>query len=106
MLAGAGDSLSRLTLNGFGSLLLLDPNGCRPFDARRTGISLGEGAAMLVLEAEETAACARRENSRAARRLGRELRRLPCHRAATGRLRRACRDATRAGTRRASAGRN
>jgi 3-oxoacyl-(acyl-carrier-protein) synthase len=55
MLAGAGDSLSRLTLNGFGSLLLLDPNGCRPFDARRTGISLGEGAAMLVLEAEETA---------------------------------------------------
>ena len=55
MLAGAGDSLSRLTLNGFGSLLLLDPHGCRPFDARRTGISLGEGAAMLVIEAEETA---------------------------------------------------
>jgi 3-oxoacyl-(acyl-carrier-protein) synthase len=55
MLAGAGDSLSRLTLNGFGSLLLLDPNGCRPFDARRAGISLGEGAAMLVIEAEESA---------------------------------------------------
>jgi 3-oxoacyl-(acyl-carrier-protein) synthase len=55
MLAGAGDSLSRLTLNGFGSLLLLDPNGCRPFDARRSGISLGEGAAMLIIEAEENA---------------------------------------------------
>ena len=55
MIAGGADSLSRLTLNGFGSLLLLDPNGCRPFDAGRTGISLGEGAGMLVLEAEATA---------------------------------------------------
>ncbi len=55
MLAGGADSLCRLTLNGFGSLLLLDPAGCRPFDARRAGISLGEGAAMLVIEAEESA---------------------------------------------------
>jgi 3-oxoacyl-(acyl-carrier-protein) synthase len=44
------DSLCRLTLNGFGSLLLLDPAGCRPFDAGRAGLSLGEGAAALVLE--------------------------------------------------------
>jgi len=55
VIAGGADSLSRLTLNGFGSLLLLDPNGCRPFDAARTGISLGEGAGVLVLEAEAAA---------------------------------------------------
>ena len=41
-LAGGADSLSRLTLNGFGSLLLLDAEGCRPFDAARAGISLAK----------------------------------------------------------------
>jgi 3-oxoacyl-(acyl-carrier-protein) synthase len=55
VVAGGADSLSRLTLNGFGALLLLDPDGCRPFDVARAGISLGEGAAILVLEAEEIA---------------------------------------------------
>jgi 3-oxoacyl-[acyl-carrier-protein] synthase-1 len=60
MLAGGIDSFSRLTLNGFGSLLLIDGEGCRPFDEKRKGISLGEGAAVLTLESEEGA---RRRNA-------------------------------------------
>jgi 3-oxoacyl-(acyl-carrier-protein) synthase len=55
MLAGGADSLSRMTWGGFHSLLLVDPAGCRPFDVSRGGMSLGEGAALLVLESEESA---------------------------------------------------
>jgi 3-oxoacyl-(acyl-carrier-protein) synthase len=55
MLAGGADSLSRMTWGGFHSLLLVDSAGCRPFDANRAGMSLGEGAAILVIEAEEIA---------------------------------------------------
>jgi 3-oxoacyl-(acyl-carrier-protein) synthase len=52
MLAGGVDSICRLTLNGFASLLIVDPDGCRPFDRARGGMSLGEGAAFCVLETE------------------------------------------------------
>ena len=55
MLAGGADSLSRMTWGGFHSLLLVDAAGCRPFDASRAGMSLGEGAGVLVIEAEESA---------------------------------------------------
>jgi 3-oxoacyl-(acyl-carrier-protein) synthase len=55
MLAGGTDSLSRMTWGGFQSLLLVDAQGCRPFDSSRAGMSLGEGAAVLVLETEESA---------------------------------------------------
>jgi len=55
LLAGGADSLSRMTWAGFHSLLLVDEAGCRPFDAGRAGTSVGEGAGVLVLEAEEFA---------------------------------------------------
>lgn len=56
-LAVGADALSLLTVRGFASLLLIDPNGCRPFDKRRAGISLGEGAGAMLLASER--ACAR-----------------------------------------------
>jgi 3-oxoacyl-[acyl-carrier-protein] synthase II len=55
MLCGGADSLSRMTWGGFHSLLLVDAAGCRPFDANRAGMSLGEGAAVVILESEESA---------------------------------------------------
>jgi len=55
MLAGGTDSLSHTTWAGFHSLFLVDSQGCRPFDAKRGGMSFGEGAAVLILEAEDHA---------------------------------------------------
>jgi len=54
-LAGGSDAMCRLTFSGFNSLRALDEVPCRPFDARRRGITLGEGAAFLVLEEMEHA---------------------------------------------------
>jgi len=42
-----------LTIRGFASLVLVAHDGCRPFDKRRTGISLGEGAGALLLASEQ-----------------------------------------------------
>jgi 3-oxoacyl-(acyl-carrier-protein) synthase len=55
VLVGGTDSLTKFTLNGFFALEILSPTGCRPFDSNRNGLTIGEGAAMLVLESEETA---------------------------------------------------
>jgi 3-oxoacyl-[acyl-carrier-protein] synthase I len=44
------ESLNALSLAGFAALMLLDPEGCRPFDAARRGLQLGEGAAAILLE--------------------------------------------------------
>ncbi|MCX6250630.1 MAG: beta-ketoacyl-[acyl-carrier-protein] synthase family protein [Bacteroidetes bacterium] len=53
VVAGGTDSVTRFTLNGFNTLMILDKNHCRPFDENRNGLTLGEGAAFLVLESED-----------------------------------------------------
>ena len=47
---GGVDSFCMTTLHGFDSLELLSPDICRPWDAHRRGLSLGEGAAYALLE--------------------------------------------------------
>lgn len=49
-IAGGSDALCRLTYSGFNVLQAVDPSPCTPFAADRKGITLGEGAAYLVLE--------------------------------------------------------
>jgi 3-oxoacyl-[acyl-carrier-protein] synthase II len=50
VLCGGSDALSELTFGGFNSLRAMDPSPCKPFDKKRAGMSLGEGAAILILE--------------------------------------------------------
>jgi len=54
-LAVGADTLSLLTIRGFSSLMLIDPSGCKPFDRRRAGTSLGEGAGAMLVASERAA---------------------------------------------------
>ncbi len=55
VVAGGTDAVTRFTINGFNTLMILDKDGCKPFDEKRNGLTLGEGAGFIVLESEESA---------------------------------------------------
>ncbi len=54
VVVGGSDALCAFTLNGFQSLMIVDKEPCRPFDRDRAGVTLGEGAAYLVMTREAT----------------------------------------------------
>lgn len=56
VIAGGTEKLSRLSYNGFISLMITDAEACRPFDRQRSGLNLGEGAGVVVLESPHSAA--------------------------------------------------
>ena len=51
-IAGGSDALARMTYTGFHALQALSSEPCRPFDRERRGLSLGEGAGIVILESE------------------------------------------------------
>jgi len=55
VIAGGVDSLTKFTLNGFNSLMIVDKEQCRPLDESRVGLNLGEGAAYVVLMSDKVA---------------------------------------------------
>lgn len=55
VIAGGTDALTKFTLNGFNTLMILDKQFCKPFDEHREGLNLGEGAGYLVLVSEKVA---------------------------------------------------
>lgn len=60
VLTGGFDAISHMVFSGFDSLQALSTTSCRPFDAHRDGLALGEGAAVLTLESLDHA---RRRNA-------------------------------------------
>lgn len=46
------EGFSAISLGGFYSMMLLDPDGCHPFDSRRRGLQLGEAYAAVLLDTD------------------------------------------------------
>jgi 3-oxoacyl-[acyl-carrier-protein] synthase-1 len=55
VVAGGADALTKFTLNGFNTLMILDEQYCKPFDENRKGLNLGEGAGYVVLVSDKVA---------------------------------------------------
>jgi 3-oxoacyl-(acyl-carrier-protein) synthase len=53
VIVGGTDALSKFTINGFKTLMILSDTYNTPFDNNRKGLNLGEAAAFLVLESDE-----------------------------------------------------
>ncbi|HUZ58771.1 MAG TPA: beta-ketoacyl-[acyl-carrier-protein] synthase family protein [Hanamia sp.] len=49
VIAGGTDALTKFTLNGFNTLMILDKEYCKPFDENRQGLNMGEGAGYVVM---------------------------------------------------------
>ena len=56
VIAGGCDSVSKVAFDGFNALRVCSGKPCRPFDAERSGLNLGDAAGVLILEAPERAA--------------------------------------------------
>jgi 3-oxoacyl-(acyl-carrier-protein) synthase len=61
VIAGGTDALTRFTINGFNTLMILDKQPCQPFDANRHGLNLGEGAGYVLLISERIASLLKKE---------------------------------------------
>ena len=54
-IAGGADEINKIPLTGFASLSNMSSERCQPFDKNRSGLNIGEGAGIVILESEKSA---------------------------------------------------